>query len=70
MKKLKGAKFTGAEVLTRDQLRKVIGGDTGSIDPPAGPLEGCPPGMYECFCSNIFRGCVFGANQCWFICNP
>ena len=67
MKKLKLnlQQFEGAEVLTRSQLKKVLGGDGGS-----GP---CPVGYF--WCSNrsedgncIVERCMNSIQECWDAC--
>lgn len=64
MKKLKLGKtvFADAKVLSKAELKKVMGG--GNVE----NSSACPTGMYECYCNGIFRGCVFGQNQCYFTC--
>ena len=62
MKKLKLnlQQIDSAEVLTRSQLKKVLGGLSGS--------NTCPTGEVPCTCtsdSGSFSGCVSSVADCW-----
>jgi len=62
MKKLKldPQQFAGNQVLSRDEMRKIQGGQKGSTD--------CPDGQVPCNCSSSsgsFSGCADSAQDCW-----
>lgn len=68
MKKLKLSllQSDGSEILSREQLRKITGGENGSD-----PTINCPPGMIPCTCesdTNQFYGCVEVWTDCWLLC--
>ncbi len=63
MKKLKLQDFKASELLTRDQLKKITGGDSSDA--------GCPTGKFWCRCTNGDSGVLFCASsiqECWDAC--
>ncbi len=83
MKKLilNKANFAGATLLTREQLKKVMGGDgpetTGPYDPfsTTDANDWCTGthDAFPCYCASpsgsFFAGCLTSSQQCDFICN-
>lgn len=55
------SQIPGAEILSKDQLKNVIGGDG----------AGCPEGTFPCTCtsgSGSYSGCVSSVQECWDAC--
>lgn len=60
----------GAELLSRDQLKSILGGQKAGFDDCSGD-HGCPDGQFPCTCesgSGCAVGCVSTIQECWNLC--
>lgn len=53
--KPKRLNLQGVEFLSREQLKKVVGG---SLMLPTTTTTGCPTGTSKCYCDTKYEGCM------------
>lgn len=54
--KSKFQNMEGTEVLSREQLKQIVG----AMDDC-----GCPTGQFKCTCNGVSYGCVSSVQECW-----